>query len=92
MPDSLFPTDATPRRAPGLEQNDLRDGTIIFDPVRQIAHHLNPVAMLVWELLDGRSLEQIASTVAKVLECEADEADDYTRAALAGFREQQLLS
>lgn len=74
-----------PQRAADIEVSDLPDGVALYDTTRQIAHHLNPVAMLVWELVDGRTTAEIIETVTNILEIDADEAATVTESALNQF-------
>lgn len=42
-----------PQRSQTVESNDLTDGVVLYDSSSEVAHHLNPVATLVWELCDA---------------------------------------
>lgn len=45
--------NANPRRAEGLEIDEVGDGFIIYDPQRDRVHYLNHTAALVLELATG---------------------------------------
>lgn len=84
--------DWRPCRAASIEQNDLPDGTILYDPARQTVHQLNATAMLVWELIDGRTVAEITTAVATVLEVGSDQASGFVREALTSFVSRDLVS
>lgn len=90
--DGATEAESRPQRNPSIEQSDLRDGIVLFDPQRQMAHHLNAVATLVWELIDGRSLAEITAAVATILEIDQRQAQSYTDDAVSQFRSTGLVS
>jgi hypothetical protein len=45
---------ACPRPTPGIEVNRVADGYVVYDPERDRVHYLNPTAVLLFELCDGR--------------------------------------
>lgn len=69
-------------RNQAFETNDMSDGVVLFDPQRNIAHHLNGPAMLVWEVAEGRTFEEVARLVADILEVPGEEADAVARSAV----------
>jgi hypothetical protein len=42
------------RQVDGIEVNEVSDGYVIYDPVRDRAHYLNHTAVLLLELCTGR--------------------------------------
>jgi hypothetical protein len=70
-----------PQTAAGIEINKGADGYVVYDPARQRVHYLNPTAVLLLEMCNGRvqaaelpSLLQVAydlseSPVAEVAAC-----------------------
>lgn len=91
-PGNAGADDWTPSRTEGVDVSDLRDGVVVYDPRTHTAHHLNPVATLVWELVGGRDVAGIAAQVARVLEVDAATARDYTRSTLEQLRTQGVVS
>jgi hypothetical protein len=85
-------SEAGPLRRPGIEQSDLPDGLALFDPVNETAHHLNAVAMLIWELCDGRSEAAIVGAVERALEIDPATAAEYVELGLRTLRSQRLLA
>jgi hypothetical protein len=49
-----LPGELRLRRAVGLEVHEVKDGLIVFDPMSERVHYLNPTASLLFELCDGR--------------------------------------
>jgi hypothetical protein len=41
------------RQAEGIEVNTVADGFVLYEPVENMVHFLNPSAMMVWELCTG---------------------------------------
>jgi hypothetical protein len=42
-----------PRRAEGMEINEVADGYVVYDPIRDRVHYLNHTAVLIIELCTG---------------------------------------
>lgn len=82
---------SSPIRNPEIEASELPDGLALFDPAANVAHHLNPVATLVWELCDGRPEAEIVAAVGEILEIDPDKALSFTASALNSFRSAGLL-
>lgn len=83
-------TDA-PRRAANIEQTDLRDGAVVFDTSTQVAHHFNPTAMLIWELIDGRPISSIIDEVVSILELERKQVESWVVGMIENLQEQCLV-
>jgi hypothetical protein len=45
--------DMRPRRADGLELNDVTDGFLVYQPARDRVHYLNPTAAILLQICDG---------------------------------------
>ncbi len=74
-----------------MESADLPDGLALFDPDRNVVHHLNPTATLIWELCDGRSEADIIQQVSLILEIDEEASEEYVRSGLELFRSQNIL-
>ena len=46
-----------PTRAPEVEINEVTDGFVVYDPVRDRVHYLNHIAALVLEFCTGGNTE-----------------------------------
>jgi Coenzyme PQQ synthesis protein D (PqqD) len=44
-----------PRLVAGIQTNEVTDGYVVYDPVRDRVHYLNHTAVLVLELCTGRN-------------------------------------
>lgn len=84
--------ESGPVRRPTIEANDLPDGLALFDPDQNVAHHLNAVASLIWELCDGRQRTEITSAVAGILELDEEQSAAYVDDCLSVFEAQSLLA
>jgi len=80
-----------PQRSQTVESNDLTDGVVLYDSSSEVAHHLNPVATLVWELCDGRTVSEIVQAVAEVLEIPDDEAKSVVNETYGRLSTSRLL-
>lgn len=77
-------TDTYPLKAEPLEVNEAEDGLVVYDPVHDMVHHLNPSASVIFDLCDGtRDVDAIAQVLAEAYELAAPPRDD----AVAGLRE-----
>lgn len=83
--------DTRPQRAQSVESSDLADGVVLYDSSSEIAHHLNPVATLVWELCDGRTVGDIVDAVAEVLEIPTAEAQSVVNETYGQLNTSRLL-
>ncbi|MGG7099809.1 PqqD family protein [Rhodococcus sp. 24CO] len=83
--------DTRPQRARSVESNDLADGVVLYDSSSEVAHHLNPVATLVWELCDGRTVGDIVDAVAEVLEIPTAEAQSVVNETYGQLNTSRLL-
>jgi hypothetical protein len=76
--------DVPPRKAAGLEVNEADDGLVVYDPVHDMVHHLNPTAATIFDLCDGtRDADAITVILAEVFGLNAPPHDQ----ALAGLAE-----
>jgi Coenzyme PQQ synthesis protein D (PqqD) len=77
-------TNHNPRRLQSLEVNEADDGLVIYDPVRDMVHHLNPSAAIIFDLCDGtRDPEQIAHVLAEAYKLQAPPLEQ----AITGLRD-----
>lgn len=89
MENDAVQADWHPRRNEDVEERDLPDGLVLFDPQSHVVHHLNPVATLVWELADGRPVRQVTADVVQILTTE--HAPARARDALNQLRSAGLV-
>lgn len=83
--------DKRPQRSSSVESSDLTDGVVLYDSSVEVAHHLNPVATLVWELCDGRTAGEIVGAVAEVLEIPESEAESVVNETFGRLSASRLL-
>lgn len=84
-------SDANPRRAEGLEVTEAEDGLVVYDPVHDMVHHLNPSAAVIFDLCDGsRDPQAIAQVMAEAYELSALPLED-TRTGLDDLLEHHLI-
>jgi hypothetical protein len=81
----------------GLDVQNFADAMLIWDQAGQRLHHLDQLAALVWEELDGRTIGAIASSLAELFDAPAEpiEADMITlcdRLLAEGLLKEQLRS
>lgn len=77
-------SDRAPRKAASLEVHEADDGLVIYDPVHDMVHHLNPSAAIIFDLCDGaRDVEAIATTLSEAYRMGGPARDQ----ALAGLKE-----
>ena len=80
-----------PRRAAGLETQDVDDGLIVMQRDRDRAHHLNAVAAVVLELCDGRMQHEIAELVGDLWDL-PEPPHGEVESCLRQLHELQLIS
>ncbi len=84
-------SDAYPRKADPLEVNEADDGLVVYDPVHDMVHHLNPSASMIFDLCDGtRDAESIALILAEAYDLDTPPRDDAT-AGLKELVDRQLI-
>ena len=83
--------DANPRKADTLEVNEAEDGLVVYDPGRDVVHHLNASASVIFDLCDGtRDPDAIAVILAKAYDLDAPPTD-ATFAGLKDLAERNLI-
>jgi PqqD family protein of HPr-rel-A system len=83
--------DMNPRKADSLEINEAEDGLVVYDPVHDMVHHLNPSAALIFDLCDGtRDADAIAAVLAEAWSMEAPPTDQV-QAGLEELAELKLI-
>lgn len=84
-------SDSHPRRAEALEVNEAEDGLVVYDPAREMVHHLNPSAAMIFDLCDGtRDIDAIAGILSEAYELAAPPRED-TIAGLNDLAERRLI-
>lgn len=84
-------TDINPRKADSLEVNEAEDGLVVYDPVHDMVHHLNPSASLIFDLCDGtRDADAIAGVLAETWSLEGSPTNE-ARAGLEELAERKLI-
>ena len=73
--------------------NEAEDGLVVYDPARDIVHHLNPTApRVIFDLCDGtRDVATIASALAEVFDLDAPPRE-AARVGLEELAEQGLVA
>jgi len=64
---------------------------VLYDSSSEVAHHLNPVATLVWELCDGRTVSDIVQAVSEVLEIPDHDAESVVSETYGQLSASRLL-
>jgi Coenzyme PQQ synthesis protein D (PqqD) len=73
-----------PVRIESLEVNEADDGLVVYDPARDMVHHLNPSAAVIFDLCDGTlDPAAIAGVLEQAYDLESPPLDD----ALTGLRD-----
>ncbi|MFH1109299.1 MAG: PqqD family protein [Planctomycetota bacterium] len=67
---STDPLDC-PRRRSGLCEYPIDDEAIVYDPRTQMLHYLNETAFAIWRACDGRTIRDIASTLARTYDADS---------------------
>lgn len=75
-----------------FDVNDVSDGVVLFDVSRNIVHHLNGPATLVWEVVEGRELDEVVAAVAQVMEISSTEAEAIARESIDQLQQIHALS
>lgn len=84
-------SDTNPRRAEALEINEAEDGLVVYDPARDMVHHLNPSAAMIFDLCDGtRDIEAIANVLAEAYQLAEPPRQD-TVAGLRDLADRELI-
>ena len=75
MSARTWATDDCPARRHDLEVVDVGDEQIVWDPVRDRVHRLDPVGVLLWSFLDGETpIADLAADVADVWGIDVEQA------------------
>jgi hypothetical protein len=73
MTPSALDGDATVRHSPDLVVEAFEDAILVWDEAAARLHHLDSVAAVVWDELDGtRTLREVATGLARDLRGDAD--------------------
>jgi hypothetical protein len=80
-----------PVKVESLEVNEADDGLVVYDAARDVVHHLNVSAALIFDLCDGaRSADDIAAVLAEVHGLPTPPVAE-TRSSLAELTERGLI-
>jgi hypothetical protein len=87
---------ANPMRKVGLFSADFDEQTLIYDPISNHTHCLNPKALKVWKLCDGHHSRNDMVLALKAAadhdaEMRLDDVEDLVDAALERFTELDML-
>jgi hypothetical protein len=84
--------ERAPVRTEGIELEEVADGFVIYDPVRDRVHYCNHTAVLVLELCTGEHApERIAELVQRYYEL-PERPDEMVGTCLATLRDQGLVA
>lgn len=87
------PEGPVPRTRPGLASVQVEGERLVLDEVSGDLHHLDPLASVVWDLLDGRSAEsEVASDLADVFRVPVDIVQKDLEQLLDRLEVQGLLA
>jgi PqqD family protein of HPr-rel-A system len=78
-------------RNPAVEAAILGDELVLFDERSGHMHVLNASGALVWELLEGRTVEQVAQAVAATTGAPIGNVREGVRAFVAELRQLSIV-
>jgi hypothetical protein len=81
-----------PCKMDGLDISPADDGYIIYDPDNDRVHYLNPTAVLILELCDGRHSEQEVIQLVKEFYALPSEPAEEVQNAIAALTKEGLLA
>jgi hypothetical protein len=88
---SARPTTTAPRGRPDVALQRVGREAILHDPTAGAAHVINASAARVWELLDGRSIDDVVVAFAAPYDRSPDSVRADVERVLEGFRALGLL-
>ena len=81
-----------PRLRPDVDLVEIDDEAILYDPVRDEVHHLNPTASLVVQLCDGTAtVHQTAMELAAAYGTDPGDMEQNVRTVVRWLRTPQVL-
>jgi len=81
-----------PRARTDLAVVELEGEAVIYDPVSDELHQLNPTATIVFNCFDGMgTIMEIAEDIAGAMGVPAEEVEKGVRALYKDFRERSLI-
>ena len=81
-----------PKTRIDLINETVEDEVVIYDPKNHNVHHLNPMAGIIWELLDGNHTpKEIAEEVISVLETDPVQVERDVTKTIEEFQRKGLL-
>ena len=78
-------------RVEGVEVRQVSDGEILSTP-DGMAHYLNAMASLIYELADGRETSSIARSVSIIFDLSSSDANDLVEQSLAEMKVRGLVN
>jgi hypothetical protein len=79
------------RPVEGMSVEAFADATLVWDPNRSKLHHLDTMAAIVWDELDGRPLDTIATSLAAEFEANPAQVRDDVLALVRTLTAEGLL-
>ena len=87
------PAEYVPRRREDVLELDMGDGLVLYNGDASLVHHLNPSAIIVWQLCDGRSsVSALARDIAAEYELDEAEILEQVGGLIAEFEALDLVS
>ena len=80
-----------PRGIEGLEINQVEDGFIIYDAARDRVHFLNPTAVFILELCNGRHSPAEIIKIAEAAYCLTEPPEKEVRELLSKLADEGLI-
>lgn len=83
--------DTILRHSPDLTVESFDDAVLIWDGTRRVLHHLDVLAALVWDELDGRCLSVVANDLAGQFSAEIVRVSDDVLALARRLQDEGLV-
>jgi hypothetical protein len=81
-----------PSKRSDVFERSLEDEAVLYDPSDSVMHTLNPVAVFIWKMCDGKHTpEDIARAVCEVYDADPDAVLKDVESTLDEFRAKKLL-
>jgi hypothetical protein len=77
---------------PGLVTTDLESELILLDPDSQQMYSLNPTGRLIWQKLEGSTLEKLVEAISRAFEVDQKTALADASALLADLLQTGLIT
>ena len=86
------PTSGIVRQIEGLDVNEVEDGLVIYDPVRDRVHYLNPTAGVVFALCADEPAEADVPTLVRQALGADEPSDSDVAECIATLRAEGLVT